>query len=81
MTEIEARSRAEASRATHGISPECGVHHAERRYIEIGAKEPDEPAPSRDLLAWVVQFTNGRAWIELALDDESGEVVRVERSR
>ncbi len=81
MTEAEARRSAERARAAHAIAASWQLLAAERRYIALGGPNPEEPAPVRDLLAWVVRFGDALSWADLALDDRSGAVVRVERSR
>ena len=81
MTREEATRRAEEARSAHQVPVGWAVGSVERRYIEVGAGRPEEPAPVRDLLVWVVQFVEGSSWVELAVDDRTGEVVRVERSR
>ncbi len=81
MTLSEARERAEAARAEHDVGPEWALDDLERRFIQLGGTARDEPATVRDLLAWVARFSRGIAWVDLALDDRTGAVVRVERSR
>jgi len=81
MTETEARARAEAARAEHAVPREWHASQVEQRFIQLGSEDPAEPAPVRDLLAWIVRFAGALSWIDLALDDRSGDVVRVERSR
>lgn len=81
MTEQEARRRADAGRAAAGIDPGWRMVHAARRFVLLAAEDRERPAPVRDALAWVVRFGGGLSWAELALDDATGTVVRVERSR
>lgn len=81
MTEHDARRRADAERATHAIDPGWRLVAAERRYILLGGPKREEPAPVRDLLAWIVRFRGAVSWVEMALDDRTGVVLRVERSR
>lgn len=81
MTEQEARRRAEEQRPAHRVPAGWRATAAERRWIELPGGPPGEPAPVRDLLAWVVRFAGGIVWAELAVSDATGEVVRVERSR
>jgi hypothetical protein len=35
----------------------------------------------RDCVAWVVRFANDFGWRDLAIEDATGKVVRVERSK
>jgi hypothetical protein len=81
VTEQEARYRAEAARSTHEIDEGWRLVAAERRYILVAGPDLEEPAPVRDLLAWIVRFGAGISWTEVALDDRTGAIVRVERSR
>jgi hypothetical protein len=81
MTEEDAKGRAEQSRAAHRVPMDWDLVQAELRYIQLGAEKREEPAQVRDLPAWVIHFTDGLTWAELALEDATGQVVRVERSR
>ncbi len=81
MTEEQAKSRAEQARAAYVVPTDWDLAQAELRYIQVGAEKRDQPAPVRDLLAWVIHFTDGLTWVELALENATGQVVRVERSR
>jgi hypothetical protein len=78
----EAVATAEAAREEKEVPPESSVASAEQAYIELGTGEPEKPSPVRDVLAWLVRFQLGRGrWVELAVDDKLGKVVRVRRSR
>jgi hypothetical protein len=81
MTESDAIRRAEAGREAAGVQPGAAVSWAVRRFVEVAVGDPNAPGPVRDLLAWIVRFGNGRAWVDLAVDDRTGAIVRVERSR
>jgi hypothetical protein len=81
VTEAEAQRRAEAARTQAGVALSWRALSAERRWIALAGPDPAEPAPVRDLLAWVVRFGDDLSWAELALDDRTGALVRVERSR
>lgn len=81
MTEQEARRHAEEQRAAHGVPAGWRATAAERRWVELATGKPGEPAPVRDLKVWVVHFADPLSWVELAVDDATGRVVRVERSR
>ncbi len=81
MTEQEAMGRAEEGRAAAGIAAGWRILGAERRFILLAGEDREQPARVRDLLAWVVRFGGGLSWAELAVDDRTGAVVRVERSR
>jgi len=81
MSEAEARRIAEAAREAHKVPPAARATAAERRYIELAGPDPGVPGPVRDVLVWIVHFEHEGRWVELAVDDRAGEVVRVERSR
>lgn len=81
MTEQEARVRAEQARWVHEVLPAAMIVWAEERYIELPEREPEIPAPVRDVLVWVVRFQQGIMWKDLAVDDLTGRIVRVEQSR
>jgi len=80
MTELQAREHAEQARTEHQVPDRFQLAHAERRFIELIAA-PGTPPPVRDCLVWVVRFAQGARWVELAIDDASAAVVRVEKSR
>ena len=81
MTSEEAQRAAESARPEHEVPEAASVVSVEKRFIELAGSDPNTVAPVRDLLAWVVRFRSGIAWIDFAVDDATGEIVRVERSR
>ena len=81
MTSQEARRAAEAARGANGIPPDANLGTMEQRYIELSLDDPSKPGPVRDLLVWAVRFVWGNSWVELAINDADGKVVRVLRSR
>ncbi len=81
MTEQEARRRAEDARAGHVVDPQWPCTGAEQRFIELVGADREQPSPVRDLLVWVVRFGGEFSWVDLAVSDSTGEVVRMERSR
>jgi hypothetical protein len=81
MTEQEARRSAEEQKAAYQVPLEWGAGPADLRWIELSETSPGEPAPVKDLRAWVIRFRTQIQWADLAIDDASGKVVRVERSR
>lgn len=82
MTREQAMAVAEASREEREIPRGARISSAEQQYIELSQGDPEQPSPVRDVLAWLVrfEFEKGR-WMELAVDDKQGQVVRVRRSR
>ena len=81
MDDHAARAAAEAARGSAGVPDEYTFDSAEKRIIEIAQGPIDRPSPVRDCLAWVVRFTGDFGWRELAIEDATGQVVRVERSK
>jgi hypothetical protein len=81
VTEAEALRRAEQARTGHEVAPAWTALSAERRFIALAGEGREQPAQVRDLLAWVVRFGDDLSWVDLAIDDRTGAVVRVERSR
>lgn len=81
MTEQEARRLAEGQRAAAHVDAGWRVVASERRFILLAGEDREQPAPVRDTLVWIVRFGGGLSWAELALDDRSGALLRVERSR
>lgn len=81
MTEAEAIRQAEGARGRYQIAPSWTAISTERRFIALAGPDREQPAPVRDVLAWVVRFGDELSWAELALDDRTGAILRVERSR
>lgn len=72
---------ANRSRGEFNVPQEFTVLSAEQRIIELTPGPGREPGPVRDLLVWVVRFALKSFWIDLAVDDIQGVVVRREQSR
>jgi hypothetical protein len=84
MDESVAVGIAQGSRPAYEVPAEYVVRHVERRFIELGdtpAAPGEDTVRVRDLRVWVVRFGAGIAWIDLAVDEVTARVVRVERSR
>lgn len=81
MTEADARRAARGHLPRTRIPAGAGDATAQLRYIELAIGSPDQPAPVRDVLAWVVRFQYGVAWGDIAVDDRTGDFLRVEYSR
>ncbi|WP_224363350.1 hypothetical protein [Hyalangium versicolor] len=82
MTREQAVAAADAAREAKDVPPEAPVDSATLQYIELGTGDPEKPSPVRDVLVWLVRYGLGQGrWVELAVDDKLGEVVRVQRSR
>lgn len=81
MTELEARSKAQEAHGKLGLTPEYSIAALERRLIELPEAFAEQPSRVRDCLAWIARFTNEGAWVEVAMEDATGQTVRVERSR
>jgi hypothetical protein len=77
----QAARAAQAAKHAHDVPTDWHVSAVERRFIEVAGADPDVPAPVRDVLAWIVRFKDGIAWVDLAVDDRNGEIVRVKWSR
>lgn len=80
MTETEARAIAEAQREAHEVPEDATIQWAERRIIELLETPPPE-ALVRDVVVWIVRFARPLGFHELAVDESTGDIVRVERSR
>lgn len=80
MDEQTARGIAQASPEKPDLPPAYVLRGATRRIIELG-EQPAVGARVRDVRVWVVRFQAGIAWCELAVDEATGQVVRVQRSR
>lgn len=81
MTEGEARSKAQEAKAQLNLSPEYEITALQQRIIELPEGFVEQPSRVRDTLVWIARFSNETAWVEVAIEDANGQVVRVERSR
>ena len=72
---------AEQVRRSHEVPPAAALTAVTKRYIELAQRPPLEPGPVRDVLVWIAHFQQGIAWVELAIEDLTGRVVRREQSR
>lgn len=87
MTEQQAAQIALQARPEFEVPQDFELTAAERRIIEIvenGQPVRDElpaPGPVRDTVAWVVTLGSDVLWAEFAVEDATGLVVRIRRSR
>lgn len=81
MIEQDAQRKAEEQKRAYHVPAVWEAGQPELRWIELTDAGDRKAAPARDLRAWVVRFGDELQWIELAIDDGTGGVVRVERSR
>jgi len=86
MTSDEAIEAALAARDRFGIDTEFVADSIEERFIEIVAGNPVEgrpmePGAVRDVRAWIVMLVNEGGFVEVALDQATGEPVRILHSR
>jgi hypothetical protein len=85
MTAAEAIDIALKARPKWEVLPEFQPGTAEKRIVEIVKGAPVDqmpgPGPVRDLVAWVVQLVFEDAWVEFAIEDQGGEIIRFRRSR
>jgi hypothetical protein len=72
---------ASLARDNHGVPAAQSMGTPERRIIELDAEAPGGGRLVRDVRAWIVRFQLGMSWTELAIDESTSSVVRVERSR
>jgi len=82
MMRDQAVAIAESVREEQEVPADARVVSAELKYIELGEGDPERPSPVRDVMAWLVRYGMQRGkWVELAVDDQRGRVVRVRSSR
>jgi hypothetical protein len=81
MDEETAKQIASIARPAHDVPAGYALRSAERRIIEIAEGAAGPAALVRDVRVWIVRFQAGVAWAELAVDEATGTVVRVQRSR
>ncbi len=80
MTEEEAVKKCEGLRGELEVPGSFKLQSADERFIEY-TEDILEKGPVQETRAWCVQFGEASSWIEISLDSESGDVVRVLRSR
>jgi hypothetical protein len=81
MDEARATHIADSTRPDHGVPVTYALHGAQRRIIEVTEDASGAESRVRDVRVWIVRFQAGIAWAELAVDEATGNVVRVQRSR
>jgi hypothetical protein len=81
LDETAAKRLASDARADHGVPTSYAFHGAQRRIIEVTEDPSGVESRVRDVRAWIVRFQTGIAWAELAVDEVTGAIVRVQRSR
>lgn len=81
MDEATAKQIASDARPDHGITAGYALQGAQRRIIEVTEDPSGAESRVRDVHVWIVRFQAGIAWAELAVDEATGRVVRVQRSR
>lgn len=88
MKRADAIARAEERRPDYEIPKDWAMLKVDRRIIELVEGETQKvvdqlPAPGApyDLVAWLISFGEGPSYVELAVDDHTGRIVRVRRSR
>lgn len=86
MTQDDAISMATAALGRFDVPADFKAQGAQQSIIEVVAgapvdERPEQPGPVRDVLAWLVMFSKELMFVEIAVDDNSGEIVRVVRSR
>lgn len=87
MNEPQAIEKAMDARASLGVPLNFKPMAAEKRIIELvrdGQKvttRAPSPGPIRDLVAWVITLVHEARTVEIAVDDQTGDVVRYSPSR
>ena len=81
MDEATAIQIATAGRPAHVVPAPYALRGCEPRIIELCAGSGGAGTLVRDVRVWIVRFQGGVAWVELAVDDVTGTIVRVQRSR
>ena len=81
MDEATAKQIASDARPEHDVPAGYAIRGAERRIIEISESAVDVTPLVRDVRVWIVRYQAGIAWAELAVDEATRTVVRMQRSR
>lgn len=86
MNEAEAIAIATRARLEFKVSEQFKLVSTKCKIIELvvsaaqSVDELPEPGPSRDIIAWLVTFGESAMGVELAIDDNTGEIVRVQQT-
>ncbi len=86
MNAQQAIAAAQVAAPRFGVPPGFQVSSADLRIVELVVNAPVVDAlppegPVVDRSAWVVTFSAEPLWAELTVDDQTGDVVRIRRSR
>jgi hypothetical protein len=81
MTASDAEFIANRVRSAHHVPPDSAVGDVSQRFIELPQSPRDQPLLLADILVWVVRFVKDATWVELAIADDTGGVVRARRSQ
>jgi hypothetical protein len=87
MTKQQAVDRATGAAPSFEIPPNSPVNRADRRIIEVFADNRSvregklDPGPVWDRIAWLVTFQVADWSAELAVDDNTGAIIRLRRFR
>jgi pantothenate kinase type III len=80
MNEQEAIQVAEQNREMLQIDPEMAFESAEKAILEY-KENPEESGPTTDRIAWLITFSNPWGFVVVNVDDRTGKVLSVEKSR
>ncbi len=78
MTEQEAIAVVEQARSALGLPTAMALDGAEKAIVEY-KKQPEQPGPCEDRIAWIVTYSSSLEEAEVQVDDLGGKILRVKR--
>ena len=80
MTRDEAIALVRSQRKALGLEPELSFGDAELAWVEI-LKDRENPGTPRDHRAWLVTLDASWGYTKVIIDDGTGEILEVQRSK
>ncbi len=80
MTEQEAIQMVEQNRERIEIDSEMTFESAEKAIVEY-KEDPEEPGPTIDRIAWMILFSSSWGFVTVQVDDRTGKILAIQRSR
>jgi len=79
MTQDQAVQIVQAKRRKLQIDPEMAFESARKAVVEY-KKNPDTPGPTEDRIAWIVTFSWEWGYVNVHVDERTGDILAVRRS-
>jgi hypothetical protein len=80
MRREDAIALVQSRREALDLEPELSLGDAELAWVEI-LKDREKPGTPRDHRAWIVTFDGSLGYARVIVDDGTGEILEVQRSK